>query len=128
MGMLQVEQLAELRAIIRLKVAAGILPKDAPVRMWAGYGTGKVCAACALSTTMKDIEYEVDMANRQTFVFHQSCLTLWSVRRTSNRSSAIVARRYPRLMTGPPQKGTCTMREITALAPRRSRSKSAGSV
>jgi hypothetical protein len=37
MGTLQVD----LRVTIRLKVAAGVLPKDAPVRMWAGYGTGQ---------------------------------------------------------------------------------------
>jgi hypothetical protein len=47
MGTLQVD----LRVTIRLKVAAGVLPKDAPVKMFAGYGTGKVCAACDLSTT-----------------------------------------------------------------------------
>jgi hypothetical protein len=45
--------------------------------MRAGYGTGKICAACDLSTTKKDVEYEVDMVDRRTFLFHQACLTLW---------------------------------------------------
>jgi hypothetical protein len=53
--MLQVEQLGELRAIIRLEVASGVLPKDAPVKMWAGYDTGKTCAACNLATTQKGV-------------------------------------------------------------------------
>ena len=83
MGMLQVEQLGELRAIIRLKVASGILPKDAPRKMWAGYGTGKTCVACNLATTQKDIEYEVDMANARTFSFHQLCITLWHQERAA---------------------------------------------
>jgi hypothetical protein len=102
MGILQVD----LRVTIRLKVATGVLPKDAPVKMFAGYGTGKVCAACDLSTTKKDVEYDVGMADGRTFSFHQLCITLWHQERaTSNRSSAIVARRYPRPMTDPPQKG-----------------------
>jgi hypothetical protein len=79
MGTLQVD----LRGTIRLKVATGLLPKDAPVRMWAGYGTGKMCAACDLSTTKKDIEYEVDMADGHTFSFHQLCITLWHQERST---------------------------------------------
>ena len=79
MGTLQVD----LRGTIRLKVATGLLPKDAPVRMWAGYGTGKVCSACDLPTTAEDIEYETDMANGHTFVFHQPCLTLWHQERAT---------------------------------------------
>jgi hypothetical protein len=74
--MLRVE-VAELRVIIRQKVSTGLLPKDAPAKMRAGYGTGKICAACDLSTTKKDVEYEVDMVDRRTFLFHQACLTLW---------------------------------------------------
>jgi hypothetical protein len=70
-------QVVDLIAIIRLKVSAGVLPKDAPVKMFAGYGTGKVCAACDGSTTKKDVEYEVDMADGRTLSFHQPCITLW---------------------------------------------------
>ena len=44
MGILQVE-LGDLSARIRQKVATGVLPKDAPVKIWAGYGTSEVCAA-----------------------------------------------------------------------------------
>jgi hypothetical protein len=38
-------------------------------RFWAGYGTGKTCDACDLSTTKTDIEYEADMADGRTFLF-----------------------------------------------------------
>jgi len=79
MGMLQVD----LRVIIRLKVATGVLPKDAPVMMWAGYGTGKVCGACDVPTTKKDVEYDVDMADGRTFSFHQLCITLWHQERAT---------------------------------------------
>jgi hypothetical protein len=82
MGILQVE-LGDLRAIIHQKVAAGVLPKDTPVRMWAGYGTGKVCDACDLSTKKKDVEYDVDMADGRTFSFHQLCITLWHQERAT---------------------------------------------
>lgn len=67
----------DLATVIQSKVFAGNLPKDAPARVWAGYGTGKKCDACDLITTKSDIEYEVDMADRRTFVFHAACLNLW---------------------------------------------------
>ena len=71
------QQHGDLSALIRAKVAAGTLPKYAPVKVWAGYGTGKLCDACGLPTSTAGIEYEVDMADRQTFLFHQPCLTMW---------------------------------------------------
>jgi len=51
--------------------------------MWAGYGTGKVCDACDLSTTKKDVEYDVDMADGRTFSFHRLCITLWHQERAT---------------------------------------------
>ena len=73
----------DLSALIQHKVATGLLPKDPPVKVRAGYGTGKVCSACDLPTTVEDIEYETDMANGHTFVFHQPCLTLWHQERAT---------------------------------------------
>ena len=73
----------DIGALMRAKVLAGTLPKDPPVKVWAGYGTGKVCSACDLPTTAEDIEYETDMANGHTFVFHQPCLTLWHQERAT---------------------------------------------
>jgi hypothetical protein len=74
--MLQAER-GDLGALVRAKVLAGTLPKDAPRKVWAGYGSGKVCSACDLPTTMKDVEYEVEMEDHQSFLFHQPCLALW---------------------------------------------------
>ena len=67
----------DVSAIIRRKMAAGLLPKHAPVKVWAGYGSGKKCDACDLPTSKADIEYEVDMADHRTFLFHQACFELW---------------------------------------------------
>ncbi len=77
--MLQVD----LRVTIRLKVATDIVPKDAPVKMFAGYGTGKMSDACGLPTSTAGIEYEVDMADRRIFLFHQPCLTIWHQERAT---------------------------------------------
>jgi hypothetical protein len=71
------QQCGDASDIIRHEVAAGILPTDAPVKVWAGYGTRKMCDACELSTPAKDIEYEVDMLDGRILRFHQQCLTLW---------------------------------------------------
>jgi hypothetical protein len=46
-------------------------------------GTGKKCDACELPTSTAGIEYEVDMADRRTFLFHQPCLTLWHQERAT---------------------------------------------
>jgi hypothetical protein len=67
----------DLSDIIRRKVAAGLLPKEAPVKVWAGYGSGKKCDACGLPTSEADIEYEIDLADHLTFLFHQACFELW---------------------------------------------------
>jgi hypothetical protein len=74
----------DLGALIRSKVLAGTIPKDAPVKVWAGYGNGKVCCACDLPSTAQDVEYEVDMADSRTSRFHQPCLTLWHQERARN--------------------------------------------
>jgi hypothetical protein len=78
--MLQAER-GDLGALIRAKVLAGTLPKDAPRKVWAGYGSGKVCSACDLPAMIKDVEYEVEMEDHHTFLFHQPCLALWDQER-----------------------------------------------
>ena len=67
----------DLGAVSRAEVMAGTLPREAPARVWAGYGNGQVCSARDLPSTGKDVEYETDMADGRTFRFHQPCLTVW---------------------------------------------------
>ena len=69
--------------LIRHKLATGLLPREMPIHFWAGYGTGKMCDACELSTTTKDIEYEVDMLDGCILRFHQQCLALWHQERAT---------------------------------------------
>lgn len=71
------QQQSDLTAAIRAKVASGLLPREAPVKFWAGYGSGKICDACGLAISLAGIEHEVDMADRRTFRFHAACLGLW---------------------------------------------------
>jgi hypothetical protein len=77
------QQSGDISTVIRAKILAGTLPKDAPVKVWAGYGTGKKCDTCELPTSTAGIEYEVDMADHRTFVFHEYCLTAWHQERAA---------------------------------------------
>jgi hypothetical protein len=77
------QQRGDIRIVIREKILAGKLPKDAPIKFWAGYGTGKKCDACELPTSTAGIEYEVDIADDRTFLFHQNCLTAWHQERAA---------------------------------------------
>lgn len=77
------QQRDDISALIRGKILAGTLPKEAPLKFFAGYGTGKVCDACDLPTRKTDIEYEVDMADGHIFVFDQPCLAVWHQARAS---------------------------------------------
>jgi hypothetical protein len=38
-------ELDDLSAIIRAKVVAGTLPKDTPVKVWGGYGSGNLAGS-----------------------------------------------------------------------------------
>jgi hypothetical protein len=65
---------AALRAQVRLWLERGLLPT--PGDTWAGPGTGKSCAVCAVAIGGADIEYEVgDGAGR--LYAHEACYTLW---------------------------------------------------
>ena len=48
--------MAEVSAVVRQKIAAGVLPTDKPMKMWVGKGTGLMCDACDLPVTPADIE------------------------------------------------------------------------
>jgi hypothetical protein len=78
-----VGQRDDISALIREKILAGTLPKEAPLTFFAGYGTGKICDACDLPTTKTDVECEVDMEDGRTLVFHQPCLALWHQERAA---------------------------------------------
>ena len=60
----------------------GKLPRGAPVRTWAGYGTGLECSLCAEPIPRKQVEYELECRSGHVvhhFRFHIGCLTAWQV-------------------------------------------------
>jgi len=68
---------ASLRAIIRLKLEANLLPREQAGRLWAGPGAGEVCSACDEKITKKDVLYEWDYAGSKINM-HLACYELWN--------------------------------------------------
>jgi hypothetical protein len=66
---------------VRDKMDAGILPRDAPRKMYAGFGTGEPCVACDMPILPAQVEYEFEAADRRTFRFHLGCAGLWEAER-----------------------------------------------
>lgn len=56
------------------------LPYKAPMRTWAGRGTGALCSLCGLPIMAHDIEYEVELApeaDSPALQFHVQCYRVW---------------------------------------------------
>ena len=64
-----------LRSHVRLWLAQGLLPSPI-AETWAGPGSGKLCAVCALVIGGTEIEYEVGNGAGLLYA-HQSCYALW---------------------------------------------------
>ena len=59
-------------------LAAGSLPKGAPLRTWGGRGAGAPCAACDLTIQPQHIEFEVEFDTSPVLRFHLGCFNLWN--------------------------------------------------
>jgi hypothetical protein len=57
-------------------LATGNLECDDPGHVWAGNGSGKLCAACLASILPDAVEYEADLRGR-TLHFHRRCYEIW---------------------------------------------------
>jgi hypothetical protein len=75
------QQQGDVHAIVRSKLIVGTLPKEAPVKVWAGPGTGLLCSACDLKVVAPAIEFETDMPHGRPLIFHQACLAVWHLER-----------------------------------------------
>jgi hypothetical protein len=64
----------DLRSHVRLWLAKGLLP--APGDTWAGPGTGKLCAVCALVISAADIEYQIGYGSGRLYA-HEPCYGVW---------------------------------------------------
>jgi hypothetical protein len=51
---------ADVSALIHAKVAAGLLPRYRPDRVWVGPGSDNVCDGCDQAITKEQREYEFD--------------------------------------------------------------------
>lgn len=81
-------------ALILAKLASGELPSAKPEKVWAGTGTGQLCAACGARIAATDVEYEVEFRARSLW-FHHGCLMIWDREREQ-----------PQGNTGGPDTGT----------------------
>ena len=73
----------ELRIRARHLISQGLLPCQAPVRLWGGRGTGELtCSLCAGVITRDEVEYEIDLevgARIQVTRFHFLCYAAWQL-------------------------------------------------
>jgi hypothetical protein len=73
---------AELRPIARDRIATGQLPRETPARLWAGRGTGQLCALCDKPIQRNEVEYDVERhidEGVQMFPFHVDCESVWQL-------------------------------------------------
>jgi hypothetical protein len=75
-----------LRSHVRLWLAKGLLPVP-PGDTWAGPGTGKLCAVCALVIAAADIEHEIGHGAGRLYA-HQPCYTLWREEAATEREES----------------------------------------
>jgi len=74
---------ARLRLIARGRIANGELPCGAPpLRMWGGYGSGRICVVCDKAIGSADVEYEVEETIEgqvKLMWFHIVCQSIWQL-------------------------------------------------
>src|SRR5438094_902742 len=72
-----------LRGIARSHIEQGALPcLSAPLRMWGGYGSGRLCVVCDGVLEPADVELEVEESSegRVTLMwFHVVCQSIWQL-------------------------------------------------
>jgi hypothetical protein len=69
-----------LRLHVRQLIENGQLPAVLSERIFAGYGSGRVCVACDRAITASQIEYEVeDSSQDRRLIFHMGCHVVWQL-------------------------------------------------
>jgi hypothetical protein len=68
---------------IRDKIRAGVLPlpPDPPEKCFVGKGTNRPCDGCDALTASDELEYELDLSDGRTLLFHEKCLSAWHLAR-----------------------------------------------
>src|SRR5215813_14755361 len=62
---------------IAANLDAGLLPTRIHGKLYAGFGSGHLCAGCATPVLRAQVEYEFEDAEGRTFRFHLGCEGLW---------------------------------------------------
>ena len=70
-----------LAEMVRGKVDGGVLPLEAPVKLWAGKGRGAPCTACDEPILRTQAEYEPQYDGRAPIRLHIGCHGLWEAER-----------------------------------------------
>jgi hypothetical protein len=73
-----------LEAKVREAVLAGSLPKRLPDKLWGGSAIGDPCALCGESTTLGEVELELEFTRdsdraRTTYHVHPCCFSVFSL-------------------------------------------------
>lgn len=72
----------------RSLLANGDLPRQNCTRLYAGYGSDRMCQLCARAITSRDVEYELEFAfsaagstKTRLVWFHLACHAIWDYER-----------------------------------------------
>jgi len=65
------------RAVVRERIAAGVLPARPCAEVWGGRGTDTKCAACEKMIGASGYEFECRAESGQVFTVCQPCLYVW---------------------------------------------------
>jgi hypothetical protein len=66
--------------LVREKVDAGVLPLEAPAKIWICLGSGRPCAVCGQSILFTEYE-PLYNDNRAAIRFHGGCHRVWEAER-----------------------------------------------
>ena len=67
--------------MIRDKMDSGALPREAPSKMFAGFGNGDSCDGCETPILPAQVQYEFDAGDGRVIKFHLGCAGLWEAYR-----------------------------------------------
>ena len=70
-----------LAEIVRDKLDVSALPREEPVKLWAGNGRGEPCTVCEQPILRSQVEYEPQYAGRAPIRLHIGCHGLWQAER-----------------------------------------------
>ena len=74
--------LKTLEEMVHDKLRAGTLPREDPVKLWVGVGSGALCAVCEHRILPSEPEYEPEFRDAQpATLFHAECHDLWDFER-----------------------------------------------